>query len=348
MRDTGSRAKDARSLAMRWARGLRSDGPTLDDGLLLAEAFPGRIAKARGGPGEFQLANGRGAYVDPADHLAREPWLAVAELGGGGTRDRILSAARLDETSLLSAFAGRITVQDEIETDEAGRILAQRIRRLGRIVIDRRRLDNPDPAMIEAALLANVRAQGLASLPWGEASDRLRARVDFLRSLGGDWPDLSDEALADGLEDWLAPALTGKSRVTQINPGDLHAALRAMIPWDAQARLDVEAPEVWAAPTGTRAAIDYAAEGGPRIEIRVQELFGLNAHPSVAGGRVPLTLALLSPARRPIQTTKDLPGFWKGSWTDVRKDMRGRYPRHPWPEDPAAAPPTTRVKPRGT
>ena len=348
MRDAGPRAKDARALATRWARGLRSDGPELDDGLLLAEAFPERIAKARGGPGEFQLANGRGAYVDPADHLAREPWLAVTELGGGETRDRILSAARLDETSLLDTFADRIVAQDEIETDEAGRIRAQRIRRLGRIVIDRRRLDNPDPAMIESALLATVRSQGLAALPWGEASDRLRARVGFLRSFGGDWPDLSDEPLIAGLEDWLTPVLTGKTRVAQINAGDLHAALRALIPWDAQARLDADAPEAWTAPTGTRAAIDYGADGGPRIEIRVQELFGLNAHPSVAGGRVPLTLALLSPARRPIQTTKDLPGFWKGSWADVRKDMRGRYPRHPWPEDPAAAPPTTRVKPRGT
>jgi len=129
--------------------------------------------------------------------------------------------------------------------------------------------------------------------------------------------------------------------------GELHTALRNLIPWALQTRLETEAPEAWTAPTGTRATIDYAAEGGPRIDIRVQELFGLNTHPNVAGGRVPLTLALLSPARRPIQTTRDLPGFWKGSWADVRKDMRGRYPRHPWPEDPAAAPPTTRVKPRG-
>ena len=347
MRDSGPRARDARALAARWARGLASGAADLDDGLLIAEAFPERVARARGGAGEFQLANGRGAYLDASDALARERWLAVAELGGGETRDRILSATRLDEAALLEAFADRIEIQDEIESDGAGRIQARRVRRLGRIVIDRRRIENPDPALIQAALIGQVRNQGLDALPWSDASHRLRARTAFLAA-SGDWPDLSDEALLADLEAWLAPVLAGKTRLTQVDAGELHIAIRNLIPWASQARLDAEAPEAWTAPTGTRATIDYGAEGGPRIEIRVQELFGLNSHPSVAGGRVPLTLALLSPARRPIQTTKDLPGFWKGSWSDVRKDMRGRYPRHPWPEDPAAAPPTTRVKPRGT
>jgi ATP-dependent helicase HrpB len=346
-RETGPRAKDARALAARWARGLPNGETDQDDGLLIAEAFPERIAKARGAAGEYQLANGRGAYLDAGDGLARERWLAVAELGGGETRDRILSAARLDGAALLEAFADRIETLDEIESDDAGRIQAHRVRRLGRIVIDRRRLDSPDPALIEAALIAQVCDQGLDALPWNEASHRLRARTAFLAALGGEWPDLSDAALAADLEAWLAPLLNGKTRLTQIDGSELHMALLGLIPWALQARLGAETPEAWTAPTGTRATIDYAAEGGPRIEIRVQELFGLNTHPSVAGGRVPLTLALLSPARRPLQTTKDLPGFWKGSWADVRKDMRGRYPRHPWPEDPAAAPPTTRVKPRG-
>jgi len=346
-RENGPRAKDARMLAARWARGLPNGETDLDEGLLIAEAFPERIAKARGAAGEYQLANGRGAYLDAGDGLARERWLAVAELGGGETRDRILSAARLNEAALLEAFADRVEMLDEIESDDAGRIQADRVRRLGRIVIDRRRLDSPDPALIEAALIAQVRDQGFGVLPWSDASHRLRARTAFLASFGGEWPDLSDVALAAGLEAWLSPLLGGKTRLSQIDRGELHMAMRALIPWQLQARLEAEAPEAWTAPTGTRATIDYAAEGGPRIEIRVQELFGLNSHPSVAGGRVPLTLTLLSPARRPIQMTKDLPGFWKGSWADVRKDMRGRYPRHPWPEDPAAAPPTTRVKPRG-
>jgi len=347
MRDSGPRAKDARALASRWVRGLADRGAEVDDGLLLAEAFPERVAKARGGAGEYQLANGRGAYLDPGDGLARERWLAVAELGGGETRDRILSAARLDEAALLDAFADRIETLDEIESDAAGRIQAHRARRLGKIVVDRRRTERPDPALIEAALIAQVREQGLGVLPWSDAAHRLRARAAFLAASGADWPDLSDAALLDDLPAWLGPLLAGKTRLGQVDSGELSVALRSLIPWALQARLDAEAPEAWTAPTGARASIDYAADGGPRIEIRVQELFGLNAHPSVAGGKVPLTLALLSPARRPIQMTQDLPGFWKGSWADVRKDMRGRYPRHPWPEDPAAASPTTRVKPRG-
>jgi ATP-dependent helicase HrpB len=202
--------------------------------------------------------------------------------------------------------------------------------------------------LIAQALLAQVRSNGLDSLKWGDAAVRLRGRMNFLRGLDGDdWPDFSDQGLLASAEDWLVPLLAGRSSLDQLNAGDLDGALRGLIAWDRQRALDVAAPEYWTAPTGTRVAIDYAAEGGPRAEVRVQELFGLAAHPTVAGGRVPLTLSLLSPARRPIQTTRDLPGFWKGSWADVRKDMRGRYPKHPWPEDPLAAPPTTRVKPRG-
>jgi ATP-dependent helicase HrpB len=346
-RDNGPRAKDARALAARWVRRMATRADDVDDGLLIAEAFPERIAKARGAAGEYQLANGRGAYLDAGDSLARERWLAVAELGGGETRDRILSAARLDEAALIEAFADRVETLDEIESDAAGRIQAHRTRRLDRIVIDRRRIENPDTALIEAALVGQVREQGISALPWSDASHRLRARAAFLAAFGGDWPDLSDAALLADLPIWLGPLLAGKTRLGQVDGGDLHLALRALIPWALQARLEAEAPDAWTVATGTRASIDYTAEGGPRVEIRVQELFGLNTHPSVAGGRVPLTLALLSPARRPIQTTRDLPGFWKGSWADVRKDMRGRYPRHPWPEDPAVAPPTTRAKPRG-
>jgi ATP-dependent helicase HrpB len=353
-REEGPRARDARALAGRWAQaagggkvGGKAAEPA-DEGLLLAAAYPERIARARGALGEYRLANGRGAYLEPTEALAREPWLAVGELGGGAARDRILSAAPLDEARLLEAFKGQIETEDVVQTDAAGRISAQRVRRLGRIVIDERRIERPPPALIERALLAQARERGIAGLNWGEAAGRLRARVGFLRQAEPDaWPDLSDAALADRAEAWLAPLLAGRASLTQLSAGDLDAALRAMIPWEQQRRLDAEAPEAWTAPTGTRCAIDYAAEGGPRIEVRVQELFGLGVHPAVAGGRTPLTLSLLSPARRPIQTTRDLPGFWRGSWADVRKDMRGRYPKHPWPDDPLAAPPTTRVKPRG-
>ena len=350
-RDGSPRARDARALAARWARtagGRQGSGPgtDFDAGLLLAMAFPERIAKARGAGGEFQLASGRGAYLEPTDALARERWLAVAELGGGEARDRILTAIPLDEACLVEAFADQIETEDRVQADAAGRVTAIRVRRLGRLVIEERRIDQPDPHLIAAALLAQVRDKGVACLSWGEPARRLRDRIGFLRGQGGDWTDLSDEALLTTAEAWLAPLLTGRTRLGQISAGALEEALRGLIGWERLRDLDRAAPEHWTAPTGTRAVIDYAAEGGPRIEARVQELFGLAAHPSIADGRVPLTLALLSPARRPIQLTRDLPGFWRGSWADVRKDMRGRYPKHPWPEDPLAAPPTTRVKPR--
>jgi ATP-dependent helicase HrpB len=175
----------------------------------------------------------------------------------------------------------------------------------------------------------------------------LRARAGFLRAQGLETPDLSDAALEADLEAWLGPSLAGKSSLSQISDADLEAALKTLLGHDALRRLDREAPLRFEAPTGSRLAIDYAAEGGPRVEVRVQELYGLKTHPTVAGGRVPLTLALLSPAHRPIQLTRDLPGFWRGSWSEVRKEMRGRYPKHVWPEDPANAAPTTRAKPRG-
>ena len=351
-RDRSQRVRDARSLAERWARlsgkGEGTDGQ-IDDGVLLARAFPERIARARGKPGEYRLASGRGVFMEPHEALAKEPWLAVGELGGGGARDRILLAAALDEAALLTAFADQIETEDRIETGADGKVRAKRLRRLGEIVIDERLIDRPDPALVARALLHQVRAQGLDALPWGEAAAGLRARVGFLRGLGGgDWPDLSDVALAETLDDWLAPLLAGRSALGQISASDLHQAVRDMIPWDLQRDLDAQAPPRFTAPTGSTVEIDYAAEGGPRVEVRVQELFGLAQHPTVAGGRVPLTLALLSPARRPVQVTKDLPGFWKGSWAAVRADMRGRYPRHPWPENPLEAAPTTRAKPRGT
>ncbi|HEX7758680.1 MAG TPA: ATP-dependent helicase C-terminal domain-containing protein, partial [Caulobacteraceae bacterium] len=332
--------------ADRWARlagGGTASGP-IDDGVLLTAAFPERIAKARGKLGEFQLASGRGAFLDPADTLARETWLAVAELGGGESRDRILLAARLDEDAMRAAFENQMTREERLETTPGG-LRAKETLRLGRLVVEERLIANPDRKLIEAALLDEVRRRGLGAIPFGEASQALRARVAFLRATDTAWPDLSDAGLLATLQDWFAPLLAGKSALTGLGDGALETALRSTIPWDLQRRLETDAPARWTAPTGSSFRIDYAAEGGPRIDVRVQELFGLAAHPTV-GAAIPLTLALLSPAHRPIQLTRDLPGFWKGSWSDVRKDMRGRYPKHPWPEDPAAAAPTTRAKPR--
>ncbi len=350
-RDRSPRARDAKALAERWARaagGPKAAAAEVDDALLLAEAYPERIAKARGKPGEYLLASGRGVFLEPTDALARERWLAVGELGGGAARDRILLAAPLDEAALRVEFAGRLVSEEVIETEASGRLRAKRRLRLGALVVEERLLDQLPEGAMAKALLEQLRQKGLAALPWNAAAQSLRARVGFLRSLeGGAWPDLSDGALLETAEGWLLPLLDGRSSLQAVDAGALTAALEAMVGWEAVRNLERAAPERWATPAGSRHAIDYAAEGGPRLEARVQEFYGLAQHPMLAAGRVPLTLALLSPAHRPIQVTKDLPGFWRGSWKEVRTEMRGRYPRHLWPEDPSAAAPTTRAKPRG-
>lgn len=348
LRDRSPRARDARTLAERWASlaGKAGKGESLDDGLLLAFAYPERIAKARGTGGEFQLVSGRGAFLEPTDALARERWLAVAELGGGERRDRILLGAPLDEAELLSAFKDQLEVEDRLDESGGGRLRTKRVTRLGRLTLREEINESPDPAVIASALAERVRREGLAKLPWGEAAASFRERAAFLRAQGEDWPDLSDAALLERLDEWLTPLLTGVRSLSALRPDVLDGAVRALVPWEQQRRLEGQAPARWTAPTGNSFSIDYAAEGGPRVEVRVQEVFGLAEHPKV--GATPLTLSLLSPAHRPIQTTKDLPGFWRGSWKDVRSDMRGRYPKHVWPEDPASAAPTARAKPPGT
>lgn len=349
-RDRSPRARDARALADRWAglAGKAGNKEPLADGLLLAFAYPERIARARGPLGEFQLVNGRGAFLEATDALARETWLAVAELGGGDRRDRILLAAPLDEAELVDAFADQLATEEQLDESGGGRLRVKRITRLGRLAVREQVDENPDPALIAAALAERVRRDGVGQLSWGEAARGLRERVAFLRQFDDSWPDLSNEALVAQLDDWLTPLLTGVRSLAALKPDVLDGALRTLISWDRQRELDAAAPGRWTAPTGNSFVIDYAAEGGPRVEVRVQEVYGLAQHPAVANGRAALTLALLSPAHRPIQTTKDLPGFWKGSWKEVRSDMRGRYPKHVWPEDPATAAPTTRAKPRGT
>jgi len=343
-RDRTPRARDALKLADRWARSAGGgQGGEIDAGALLAEAFPERVARARGKPGEVLLASGRGAFVDPTEALAREPWLAVAELGGGDARDRIRLAAPLDP----GALEHRLEIEDRLTREPSGRMVLKRLRRIGAITVDEKIVGAPDRSQITLALRAEIDRDGLRALRWGDRAGGLRARLAFLRTLDDGWPDVSDAGLADQRETWLWPLLDGVQSLEAIPDAALEQGLRTLIPWDRQRALDELAPARLETPLGS-VAIDYAAEGGPRVDIRVQELFGVTAHPSVGGGRVPLTLALLSPARRPVQVTKDLPGFWSGSWAGVRAEMRGRYPRHPWPEDPTKAEPTTRAKPRGT
>ncbi len=360
-RDRSRRAEDARRIAKAWAASARPDVPgsvagegradPAGVGAILALAYPERIARSRtAGSGQFLLANGRGANLDPASALAREPFLAVAEVTGTAGQARIMLAAAIGLGEIEEAFADRIESRQEITFDAVSASLRGRQgRRLGALVLTERPLAvaaGPDTAPILAAGILEV---GLARLPWSARLAQWRDRVRFLRSAEGeDWPDLSDAGLAARTDEWLVPLCQDAIAVAGIAADDLTAAVMALLPWSLRQRLDQEAPTHFAAPSGSHVAIDYAAAPGPRLSIRVQELFGLDRHPAVAGGRVPLTIELLSPAHRPVQVTMDLPGFWRGSYAAVRAEMRGRYPRHPWPDDPIAAPATRRAKARGT
>jgi ATP-dependent helicase HrpB len=368
-RDRSPRARDARHMAARWAEiATPNSSPPpqeeeqLDVGALIALAFPERIGKNRGrdagGPtGAFLLANGRGANLDPASPLARAPFLAVAELAGSAAQGRILSAAPITPAEIETHFADRIIARDEVVFDAGTLALrGRKSRRLGAIVLAEQRVPVTPGEQSAQILAEGIAKLGINRLPWTKPLKQWRDRVMFLRQAEGTksaeqtceetWPDLSDAALAARAGEWLASALAGKTGLNEFSADEFAAALAALLPWPLRRRLDAEAPIHFEAPTGSRVPIDYDSEGGPKIAIRVQELFGLDRHPAIAGGKVPLAIELLSPAQRPVQTTRDLPGFWRGSYAAVRAEMRGRYPKHPWPEDPLAAAPTRRAKPR--
>ena len=306
----------------------------------VALAFPDRTARRRDPSGEtWASACGRGLGLDPTSSLARAEWLAVAEKQGMASGARILSAAKIDAEIVEGLFEERIETRRSVRFDPAsGRVEALRERRLGAIRLS----SGPDAAAsaaeIEAALLEGVRAHGLALLPWSDTAQALRMRAAYA---GID--ALRDAALLATLDDWLPAALAGKRRLDAVAPEALTQALQNLLGWDGQKTLDRLAPARLETPAGSSHPIDYAAEAGPTVEVRVQALFGLAAHPTIGDG-VPLVLSLTSPAGRPIQTTRDLPGFWAGSWAAVAKEMRGRYPRHPWPDDPANASATLRTK----
>lgn len=351
--DRSPRAEDARRLAERWARlagGDQGSGDPDEAGRHLARAYPDRVAQARGARGAFRLANGRGGILEEHDRLAREAFLVVADLTGPAERAKIRLATALAREDLEALFGHRIETAVEVGYDRSARaVRARRTRRLDALVLAEEPVAVPDGPAAVAALVEGVRLAGVDRLGWSKEQRALRGRVTFLaRTIGEPWPDLSDAALAAALDDWLAPVAAGVTRLDDVDAALLAVALDRLVPYALRAELDRLLPSHYEAPTGSRVPIDYDAEGGPAIEIRVQELFGLRAHPAVAGGRVPLTLVLTSPAHRPIQTTRDLPGFWAGSWRDVAKDLKGRYPRHPWPDDPANAEATRRAKPRGT
>ncbi len=348
--DRSKRAEEARGLARRWAALAGHGGSpaaTGDIGRHLARAYPDRVAQAAGARGRFRLANGRAASLEETDSLAAVGYLVVADVTGTAANGRIRAAAAIDLGTIEELFGAAIVTETIMTFDGVSRsVRARRVRRLGSL-----RLDDDPAAVNDPVRAAAMLAVGLdvAELPWSRDQKALRARASFLhRALGDPWPDLSDQALSGDGEVWLAPHITGRTALSQITAEDLGAALDALLPWNLRSDIDRLLPSHFDAPSGSRAPIDYEAENGPALEIRVQELFGLDRHPAVAGGKVPLLLILLSPAHRPIQLTRDLPAFWRGSWKEVAKDLKGRYPRHFWPDDPVSAQATSRAKPRGT
>ncbi|MCY1671238.1 ATP-dependent helicase HrpB [Novosphingobium sp. SL115] len=343
--ERGGRADGSRKLADRWAaqaerlagKAVHSQVPT---GILLAEAFPDRIARARSTTGEeWQSSGGRGYRLDPASPLATARWLVIGDAQGEARGARITSAIALDEADILRHLAHRIDERHALSWNEAeARVEARLERRLGAIVLMRVPDPKPDPQAVVAALIDVVRKTGLGALPLGESAKALIERAGY-----AGLAELSEAALLDALEDWLGPVLTGR-RDLVVSAGKLHDALLSRLDWNAKAQLDRVAPAEFRSPAGTSHAIDYAHEGGPCVELRVQALFGMDRHPCVGQPPRPLLLSLTSPGGKPIQTTADLPGFWRGSWRDVCKDMKGRYPKHRWPDEPWSEDPSLKTK----
>lgn len=342
--DKSKRAEAARGLARRWGGKGRVEADRLGEAIALA--FPDRVARRRDASGEaWASVGGRGFQLDPASPLAGAEWLAIAEVAGAASGARILSAARIDPDRVEALLADRIETFSDVRYDPArAAISATRGRRLGAITLSSGNDPDPDPQAVLKGLLDAVEREGLDILPWNARGRSLRTRAQYARTGDASLPDLSDATLIESLRDWLAPLLDGVRRLDRLEPAQLTHALEGIAGYAALRRIDVIAPERFASPAGTTHAIDYAAQGGPTVEVRAQALYGLTEHPRV--GAVPLVLSITSPAGRPIQTTTDLPAFWTGSWADVVKDMRGRYPKHDWPDDPARARADLRTKAR--
>ena len=350
--DRGERSRASRGLAGRIADSLPNKGKSYTGGSagqLLLHAYPDRIALQRGGKGRFVMANGRGAELPDTERLAGASMLVIADVTGRAARPRILAAAEISRSEVEQEMSNAIRTTEECFFEAASRqVRARQITRLGAIAFAERPLPRPTGEQAARALADGVKEFGLQSLSFSKEALQFRERLGFLhRSLGEPWPDVSDEALVARLEDWFIPYQGNASGLAGISSSSLTEGLRSLVPHDLLHMMNRLAPTHFDAPTGQRHPIQYDGEE-PTLTIRVQELFGLKNHPSIANGKLPLLLELTSPAHRPIQTTRDLPGFWAGSWKDVRAEMRGRYPRHPWPDNPADADPTSRAKPRGT
>lgn len=324
-------------------RALRVHAATSDDGyagILLALAYPDRVAQRRDARGRFLMRNGRGATIDAHWALAGEDYVAAATMDGRGRESRIFLAAGISEADIREHFADQIsrTQKVELRNDKARAFLREQ---LGALVLSESQLPDADPDALADALIDAVRERGLDVLPWTDAARALQERVMFLRTVDGAWPDVSKGALWASLDDWLRPMLGGVHALSDV---DVLRALETLIPWDLQRKLDELAPTHLEVPTGSAIRIDYSDPRAPSIAVRLQEVFGMTSTPRIGGNRVPLTIELLSPARRPVQVTRDLASFWSSGYFEVKKELKGRYPKHYWPDDPLVAQPTRGIK----
>ncbi|HZG86807.1 ATP-dependent helicase HrpB [Paenibacillus sp.] len=342
-----ARQREEAARRMRDAGITRAGTDAAYAGELLALAFPDRIALRRAN-GKYTLANGRGAEFAGDTPLSREPLLAIAELDGAGVDSRIRSAAPLQLDALKRLLPDRLRTEDDVYWDDASAsVRARRRIAFDALVLEETPLASPDPDRVRAALLAGVASTGLSALPWTRAAEQWRDRVRFLRRHAGDeWPDLSDEALLEALDDWLGPHVYGMKSKGDLQKLKLVDVLESMLTWDQRRKLDEWAPTHLVVPSGSRHAVDYGDPDAPSLSAKLQELFGWAETPRIAGGRVPLTIELLSPAQRPVQITRDLANFWRETYFEIKKDLKGRYPKHYWPDDPTAAVATRGTKPR--
>ncbi|MBL8708730.1 MAG: ATP-dependent helicase HrpB, partial [Rhodospirillaceae bacterium] len=350
--ERGARER-VKQAARDWRRqlGISSDEarPRSAAGSIVALAYPDRLAQQRGPAGQYRLASGRGAALNTEDPLSREPWLAVATLDAGDKTARIYLAAPITLAEIEEDFADLIAMTETVAWNSRSEIVeAKRERRLLNLVLEEKPLQKPDAEAARMAMLEGVKQMGLPALPWSAGAKQLRVRVAFLRQALPDqnWPDWSDAALLDSLTDWLGPHLDGCLRRAHLDRLDLHAALIDSLDWKQRQALESLAPTHLAVPSGSRVPLDYSDPARPVLAVRLQEMFGATQTPRVAGGRVPVLLHLLSPARRPVQVTQDLASFWTGAYKAVKADLKGQYPKHYWPDDPLIAEPTARAKPR--
>lgn len=330
--------------------------PTVDEGtalgLMVAAAYPDRIAQRREGSAgarevRWVMRSGQGAVLESGDSLSREPWLVIADLDGQPPNARVYRAVAFDAALLDSHYAAALTVHDDVTVDES-RVRAVRETRLGAIVVRSTPLRDVPDAELAAALARAAVRRGIGTLPWSRDSTQFRERLRFLHARGGDWPDVSDAALSASVEEWLAPQLLGARTLADVARVSLATALRELLDWQQRAALDTLAPTHLEVPTGSRIPLDYSDPEAPVLAVRLQEVFGWSETPRIHRNEVAVVLHLLSPAHRPVQVTRDLARFWRTSYFDVKKEMKGRYPRHVWPDDPMTATPTRRAKPRGT